>query len=55
MEDIANSFALISFKSKMYLTDVKWIVLQDKSLMDPFLIPLVIVGGKYDMFQVSCG
>ncbi|XP_064600600.1 cytoplasmic dynein 2 light intermediate chain 1-like isoform X2 [Liolophura sinensis] len=23
----------------------------DKSLMDPFLIPLVIVGGKYDMFQ----
>ena len=24
----------------------------DKNMMDPFLIPLVIVGSKYDVFQV---
>ena len=26
---------------------------QDKALMDPFLTPLVILGSKYDLFQVG--
>jgi hypothetical protein len=25
---------------------------QDKEYMDPFPVPLVILGGKYDIFQV---
>lgn len=28
-------------------------VLQDKSSIDPFPIPLAIIGGKYDIYQVS--
>ena len=28
-------------------------VLQDKASVDPFPIPLAIVGGKYDIYQVS--
>ena len=28
-------------------------VLQDKSSVDPFPIPLAIIGGKYDIYQVS--
>ena len=28
-------------------------VLQDKSAIDPFPIPLAIIGGKYDIYQVS--
>ena len=29
-----------------------FIMFQDKSMVDPFPIPLVILGGKYDVFQV---
>ena len=28
------------------------VCLQDKEMMQPFLIPLVIIGAKYDVFQV---
>ena len=24
---------------------------QDKDVMQPFLVPLIIIGGKYDLFQ----
>ena len=30
-------------------------VFQDKSSINPFPVPLAIVGGKYDIYQVSSG
>lgn len=32
---------------------MKYICYQDRELIDPFPIPLVIIGSKYDIFQVS--
>ena len=37
----------------VYSNFIYCIYLQDKTMIDPFLIPLIIIGGKYDVFQVS--
>lgn len=59
-ESVSCVLLIVSLNIYLHLTNFLtgifafiFFVLQDKASVDPFPIPLAIVGGKYDIYQVS--
>lgn len=59
-ESVSCVVLIVSLNIYLHLTNFLtgifgfiFFVLQDKVSVDPFPIPLAIVGGKYDIYQVS--